>query len=351
MIKENKLKYLISSIIIMLPTIVALIIKESVDRLMWGAWYFTWIMPLVLLAVHTVLLVLTRYIDPVKQSKKIENIIFFIIPALSLYVGSVFIAIMLGADIGVGFISSVLLGVMMIVLGNYMPKAKRNRTFGLKIRWTLISDDNWIATHRLSGRIFVISGILTLLLGLFPTEAMFIGFLIVLAAAVIIPIVYSYSFYRRQVAEGATFDTELYSDNNKKAGIAVTVVISSLLVILLPLMFMGKIDFTLGEDTLVVKPSFGGSMEIAYSELLEAEIEYRDEAVSGSRVMGYGSPKLLYGQFRNDEFGNYTRYTYTNSTSAIIIRLDGEVLVLADESPELTEALYEGLVAKVGEAK
>ena len=94
-----------------------------------------------------------------------------------------------------------------------------------------------------------------------------------------------------------------------------------------------------------------GNRDYKKENYKEAEIEYRDEAVPGSRVMGYGSPKLLYGQFRNDELGNYTRYTYTNSTSAIIIRLDGEVLVLADESPELTEALYEGLVAKVGEAK
>ena len=350
MIKENKLKYLISSILIILPALAAIILKESVDKLMWGAWYFTWIMPLVLLVIHTVLLVLTRYIDPVKQNKKVESIIFFLIPAVSIYVGSIFIAIMLGADIGVGFVSSLLLGVMMIVLGNYLPKAKRNRTFGLKIRWTLISDDNWMATHRLSGKIFVIAGILTFLLGLLPTEAMFISFMVVLAAVVIIPVVYSYVFYRRQVAEGVTFDTELYSGDNKKAGIAVTVVICSLLVILLPLMFTGKLTFTLGEDSLEVKPSFGGGMEIAYRDLADAEIEYRDESVPGTRVMGYGSPKLLYGQFRNDEFGNYTRYTYTGSKSAIIIHLDGEVLVIADETPELTKALYDALVAKVNSA-
>ena len=347
MIRENKLKYLISSIIIVLPTLVALFLKGSVDNIMWGAWHFTWIMPLVLFAVHTALLVLARYIDPVKQGKKIENLIFFIIPAISLYTGSIFIAIMLGYDVGIGMICSVLLGVMLIVNGNYMPKAKRNRTFGIKISWTLKSDENWNATHRFAGKVFVISGIVTLLLGFLPTEIMFISFIAVLFAVVITPIVYSYRLYRRQVAEGATFDTELYSGKDKKAGVAVTVVIASLLIILLPLMFTGSIDFELRDDVLSIEPSFGGGLEIAYSELDVENIKYRDEAVPGTRVMGFGSPKLLYGRFENDEFGSYTRYTYTDSASAIIISVDGQVLVIADETPELTKALYDGLLAKV----
>ena len=79
MIRENKIKYLISSIIIVLPFLVSILIKDNIGNMMKGAWYFSWIMPLVLLALHTGLLILTRYIDPVKQDKKIENIIFFII--------------------------------------------------------------------------------------------------------------------------------------------------------------------------------------------------------------------------------------------------------------------------------
>ena len=116
-------------------------------------------------------------------------------------------------------------------------------------------------------------------------------------------------------------------------------------------MFAGKITFELKDDVLSVKPSFGGGIDIAYSELDVENIEYRDEKVPGSRIMGYGSAKLLYGQFTNDELGNHTRYTFTKSESAIIIRTDSGVLVLADETTELTKALYDGLIDKVSSAK
>ena len=347
MIKNNKLKFLISAVLILIPSIVSLFLKGQVTSVMQGAWYFTWIMPVVLLVIHTGLLVLVNHIDHVKQDAKIENIIFFIIPAISLYAGSIFIAITLGYDAGVEMICSVLLGVMLIVTGNYMPKAKRNRTYGIKIKWTLENDDNWVATHRLAGKLFVGAGIVTLITGFLPVEIMFIVFAVVLAVAVAVPVIYSYRYHLRQVAEGtATKDASLSGDT-KKAGIASGVVLASLLVILLPIMLFGKITYTVGDNSLNIKPTFGGGMEISYSELADAEIEYRAEAVPGHRVAGFGSTKLLYGQFRNDELGMYTRYTYTDSDSAIVIRIADEILVIADETPELTKALYDALLEKL----
>ena len=347
MIKNNKLKYLISAALILIPSIASLFLRGQVSSVMQGAWYFTWIMPIVLLVIHTGLLVLVKHIDHVKQDAKIENMMFFIIPAISLYVGSIFIAISLGFDAGVEMICSVLLGILLIITGNYMPKAKRNRTYGIKIKWTLENDDNWVATHRLAGKLFVGAGIVTLFIGFLPVEIMFIVFAVVLAIAVAVPIAYSYRYHLRQVAEGtATKDTSLGGDT-KKAGIASGVVVASLLVILLPIMLLGKITYTLGDDALHIDPTFGGGTEISYSELADAEIEYCAKTVPGHRVAGFASTKLLYGQFKNDELGMYTRYTYTGSDSAIIIRIDGEVLVIADETPELTKALYDALLEKI----
>ena len=348
MIKNNKLKYLISSVLILIPSVVSLFIKGKVSSVMQGAWYFTWIMPVVLFVIHTGLLILATHLDRVEQNAKINNLIFFIIPTISLYVSSIFIAITLGFDAGVELVCSVLLGILLIITGNYMPKAKRNRTYGIKIKWTLQNDDNWVATHRLAGKLFVGAGIVTLLLGFFPVEIMFIAFAVVLVVAVAVPIIYSYRYYLRQVAEGTATKDESLSSDNKKAGVASGVVVASLIVILLPITLFGKITYTLGDDALNIKPTFGGGMDISYSELVDAEIEYRSETVPGSRVAGFGSAKLLYGQFKNDEFGMYTRYTYTGSGSGIVIRIDGKVLVIADENPELTKALYDGLMEKIG---
>ena len=352
MIRENKIKYLISSIIIVLPFLVSILIKDAVGNTMRGAWYFSWIMPLALLAVHTGLLALTRYIDPVKQDKKIENVIFFIIPTISFYTGAVFIAIMLGIELNIGMVCAALLGISFIVMGNYLPKAKRNRTFGIKLRWTVTNDDNWIATHRLAGKTFVIAGVVTLISAFLPMTAMIITFIAVLVLAVAIPTVYSYRFYKKQITSGEATEEDYSYDKSgakvSKKALIITGVITAAVIILL--MFTGSIKFELGDDSLVVNPNMGGGIELEYSELKDAYIEYREEKVPGTRVMGVGAANLLYGQFRNEEFGNYTRYTYTKSESSIVIHLGDEVIVLADETTEATLRLYEDLITKINES-
>jgi hypothetical protein len=70
--------------------------------------------------------------------------------------------------------------------------------------------------------------------------------------------------------------------------------------------------------------------------------------VDGTRIGGFGSAKLLYGVFRNDEFGTYTRYTYTASSSAVILIVDGEEIVIADATTEATRAIYDRLMLECG---
>ena len=64
--------------------------------------------------------------------------------------------------------------------------------------------------------------------------------------------------------------------------------------------------------------------------------------------MGFGSPKLSMGTFSNEEFGLYTRYTYTQCSTAIVIRSGERVLVISAEDAAATRALYEALLEKVG---
>lgn len=353
MIRENKLKYLISSVIIILPSIVSLFIKGDLSGMLSGAWFFTWLMPLILFALHTGLLIMTRYIDSVKQDKKIENMIFFTIPAVSLYLGAIFIALRLGLDFNIGVICAAVIGIGFIVMGNYLPKAKRNRTFGIKLKWTIANDDNWVATHRLSGKLFVIAGVLILLTAFLPASVMFIILTLILVIIAAVPTIYSYRFYKRQIASGeATEEDYSYGKSGSKKGVVAIIVFLVLAVlIVIVLMSVGNLKFEFTESALGIKPTFGGGIELEYSELKDATIEYREEKIPGTRVMGYGSIKLLYGSFNNDEFGNYVRYTYTDSEASIVIYYGEDVIVLADKDAELTKALHDELVAKIQEAK
>jgi uncharacterized membrane protein len=87
------------------------------------------------------------------------------------------------------------LGVMFMVIGNYLGKTRKNFFLGIRTPWTLASDEVWARTHRLAGRLFM-------LLGLIMFSGVFfdlpVAFLIgMIGAIVLVPVVYSYVVYRR----------------------------------------------------------------------------------------------------------------------------------------------------------
>jgi uncharacterized membrane protein len=54
-------------------------------------------------------------------------------------------------------------GLLFIILGNYMPKVKKNWFVGIRTPWTLASEEVWNKTHRLGGKIFILAGLLMIL--------------------------------------------------------------------------------------------------------------------------------------------------------------------------------------------
>ena len=91
---------------------------------------------------------------------------------------------------------------MFILIGNYLPKCKQNHTIGIKIPWTLNSEENWNATHRFSGKVWVICGILILFSIFLPTNFAAYAMIAVAAVMVALPIIYSYNYYKRQEGSG-----------------------------------------------------------------------------------------------------------------------------------------------------
>ena len=88
------------------------------------------------------------------------------------------------------------LGAMMVFVGNYLPKCRRNYTMGIKLPWTLSSDENWNRTHRLAGPIWMLTGVIFLVFGLF---GWLIPTLVVLLIAMLIPTIYSYVLHRKGI--------------------------------------------------------------------------------------------------------------------------------------------------------
>ena len=85
-------------------------------------------------------------------------------------------------------------GLLFIVLGNYLGKVRKNFFIGIRTPWTLASDEVWSRTHRLGGWVFVLIGFFLFLNAFiqFP-EAWLIGAIVVVA---LVPVVYSFVIYR-----------------------------------------------------------------------------------------------------------------------------------------------------------
>lgn len=102
----------------------------------------------------------------------------------------------LGKKINVMVIIYIFVGFLLILIGNYLPKTKRNYTVGIKLPWTLNSDENWNKTHRLAGYFFILGGIFFLLTPFIGNEYLiFLTFMII----GIIPAIYSFYLYKNGV--------------------------------------------------------------------------------------------------------------------------------------------------------
>jgi uncharacterized membrane protein len=91
----------------------------------------------------------------------------------------------------------VLIGIFFAFMGNLMPSLKPNYFAGIRTPWTLESEDTWRKTHQLAGKLWFAGGILIVALSLFlPIEIAMYSLFIVTMVIVIIPIIFSYKYFK-----------------------------------------------------------------------------------------------------------------------------------------------------------
>lgn len=90
-------------------------------------------------------------------------------------------------------------GLLLLFIGNMMPKFKSNFYCGIKTPWSLSSEEVWRKTHRLGGKCFCLAGLLFLAGALLPLQwtAWWLLFACVMAAC-LIPGVMSYVWWRQE---------------------------------------------------------------------------------------------------------------------------------------------------------
>ncbi len=358
-LNKHKWTLLITSILILLPMVFGFIIWNKLPEQMAAHWGINGIdyflprlasvaaLPCVLLAIHWIGVFLTlKDNEKSRQGDKTLKLALWITPAISFYVNGVIYATALCIDFDISRITVIILGLFMLIVGNYLPKFSRNRTFGIKVYWALSDDENWNATHRFGGKVWAICGIILMLSVFVPFPAILYIVLATFLIMAVAPTVYSYVFYKKQLKSGKISKQSIKAANktSRTSRIISIVLVSVVIVGIATVMLTGDVSVNLGEDELTVKTTYYSGIVVRYEDV--EKIEYRENAISGMRISGFGSPRLLLGKFENDELGRYTRYTYGGDRPCIILTVDGKCIVLGCYDAKDTVELYNDLMEK-----
>ena len=346
MILKNKKALILSSLLILLPIPVGFLLRNQFPaEFMADLGYTVWLPPLCLLAGHWLCILLTA-VDPgnKNRNRKPLTMVLWILPLMSNLTCGILYALLLGVDFSPFSWMTAAFGVMFAVIGNYMPKTKMNSTMGIKVSWAYSSEENWNATHRFAGRVWVIGGV-GMLFGVVLPEGTAVALMFVMIVALcVLPLWYSWRFYKREKAEGKNV-TAGYSPVDKKIQKGSIVFLAVLLVFVVVILFTGDLEYSFGEDAMTIRADWYSDLTVKYERV--DSIEYRDGKIPGLRVGGFGSFRLLMGFFKNDEFGTYTRYTYYDPEACVVLTTGSRTIVLSGENGAETAALYERLLEKI----
>ena len=132
---------------------------------------------------------------------------------------------------------------------------------------------------------------------------------------------------------------------SRKAKIGSTVGLATVLVLVAVLMFTGDIEVRCDEDSFTVEADYYQDLTVEYAAV--DHIEYRETNQAGVRTFGFGSARLMMGQFKSDEFGAHTRYSYTRCDACVVVTSGENTLVLSGKDADSTRAIYEELSGRI----
>lgn len=350
---EHKKPVLLSTAATLLPTAIGCILWNRLPSSMpihWGTdgavdgfsgkGFAVFALPAILAVLNLLCLLITAA-DPKQkgQTKKALGMVFWIMPLLSLLVCSTVYAVTLGKNLDVGVLLPLLLGALFLIMGNYLPKVKQNSTLGIKISWTLQNEENWNKTHRFTGKLWVIGGVVMMLMILLPAKWTIPVLLTVTLILVIGPILYSFRIYKAHISKGIAYT--VLPKHKRLLPAAISILTLAVVGIL---MFTGNIGYTFEDDTLKIEASYADGLELPYANI--DSVALRNDFDIGSRVLGFASARLAMGSFQNEELQTYTLYGYLSCDSMILIRSGNNWLAINAQTLEETQTLYETLLEK-----
>lgn len=209
--KDNNLKRttLLTTIVCLIPIVLGIVLYSKLPDTMpihwdaegnpngWASKLFAiFVLPGILVLINLLFPILLKT-DPKYKNidDKVKNLLHWIIPIVSVFANGITFSFALGAAIDFKRIVPMFLGLIFIIIGNYMPKTSQSYTVGIKLPWTLNNEENWNRTHRMAGFLWVIGGIFVIITGALGLNVIFTtAFIIVMT---ILPMIYSFILYTK----------------------------------------------------------------------------------------------------------------------------------------------------------
>lgn len=159
------------------------------------------LLPVMILGMRALLSVLPR-IDPKGENyQKFASTYWLIFNGVIVFMGVIHLAVLgygLGAPVRMDRVAAAGVGVLLVMIGNYLARVEPNWFVGIRTPWTLSSERVWRRTHRVGGWILVLGGALIVLTVFVPAGAVIPVFVGTIALVAVVPVVLSYVFWRRE---------------------------------------------------------------------------------------------------------------------------------------------------------
>lgn len=138
---------------------------------------------------------------------------------------------------------------------------------------------------------------------------------------------------------------EITKRKSLKRNIIISIICIIAIIVSGIIMFAGSIDIKYDENYFSIESIFWKNLTINYSEI--DRIEYSDNVSIGKRTYGFENTHLLMGNFKNEEFGKYIRYSNKGCETYVVLYLKDKTLVINGGDSENTKKIYNELIEKI----
>lgn len=166
----------------------------------YGSRYTLLILALLPLVMHYGMLLMLK-IDPrhknLEKRQATYNIFRYGLTCFFMILTVLFYYLSYNPQSDIEYLFLLLIGVVFIGMGNYMPRVPQNYSLGIKTPWTLSNEYVWKKTHRIGGYSWIVIGIMIVVLGLIHYSYAYYVMIALLIGDVVLMMVYSYIIYKR----------------------------------------------------------------------------------------------------------------------------------------------------------